>query len=177
MHKHLLTASLLFFLGAGCTSTATVNTTASAEANNETPSVPSITDETREREEESVGVGVNIVGSDTGEADTGTTVEIELESGVETSMQIFTVVGENFAFSPSTMTVKKGDTVQVTFVNSDGFHDFVIDEFDGAKSTRIKSGEQETITFVADTVGTFTYYCSVGEHRAMGMKGTLTVTE
>jgi plastocyanin len=31
------------------------------------------------------------------------------------------------------------------------------------------------IEFVANKKGKFEYYCSVGEHRAMGMKGNLVV--
>ncbi len=88
----------------------------------------------------------------------------------------FTVTGTNFAFAPKTLSVKKGDTVTITFVNSNGFHDLHIDEFN-AKTKVIKAGEQEAITFVADKTGSFQYYCAVGKHRAMGMWGTLTVTE
>lgn len=32
-----------------------------------------------------------------------------------------------------------------------------------------------SVTFVADTLGTFEYYCSVGNHRAQGMVGNLVV--
>jgi len=88
----------------------------------------------------------------------------------------FTVTGQNFSFAPSTLTVKKGDTVKIIFKNADGTHDLRIDEFNAA-TKRIRTGEQETITFVADKAGSFEFYCSVGSHRQMGMKGTLTVTE
>ncbi len=88
----------------------------------------------------------------------------------------FTVTGSSFKFTPATLTVKKGDTVKINFKNSGGLHDFVIDEFSAA-TPRINSGKQTSITFVADKAGTFEYYCSVGTHRAMGMKGTLTVTQ
>lgn len=87
----------------------------------------------------------------------------------------FTVNGSNFKFEPSVMTVNKGDTVKITFKNTGGFHDFTIDEFTGAKTKQIGADASETIEFVADKAGTFEYYCSVGNHRGMGMKGTLTV--
>ena len=74
------------------------------------------------------------------------------------------------------MTVKRGDTVSITLKNAGGTHDLKIDEFD-EETERLSAGEEETITFVADRAGSFEYYCSVGNHRAMGMKGTLTVTE
>ncbi len=72
------------------------------------------------------------------------------------------------------MTVKKGDTVKITFKNSGGMHDWKIDEF-SAGTKVLQVGQQETIQFVADKAGTFEYYCSVGQHRAMGMKGSLIV--
>src|SRR3989344_5454492 len=69
-----------------------------------------------------------------------------------------------FLFTPSVMSVNKGDTVKIV----NGTHDLKIDEFN-ASTRLLKSGEEQTITFVADKVGTFEYYCSVGTHRAMGM--------
>lgn len=87
-----------------------------------------------------------------------------------------TVEGKNFSFSPTTLSVKKGDTVKITFKNAGGFHDFVIDEF-AVATPQIQDGGTAVVEFVADKVGIFEYYCSVGNHRAMGMKGTVTVTE
>lgn len=107
-------------------------------------------------------VGMPVPGTDT--------PEMEVTNVVE-----FTVEGKNFAFMPSTLSVKKGDTVKITFKNTGGFHDLVIDEFN-VRTKQIQTGE-ETVEFVADKAGSFEYYCSVGEHRTMGMKGTLTVTE
>jgi len=86
----------------------------------------------------------------------------------------FTVEGGNFFFKPNTLTVNKGDTVKITFKNSGGVHDFVLDEF-SVHTKQISGGAEEVVTFVADKAGTFEYYCSVGTHRQMGMKGTLTV--
>lgn len=85
-----------------------------------------------------------------------------------------TVTGSNYKFEPATLTVKKGDTVKITFKNSGGMHDFVIDAFN-VKTKTIPSGQSETVQFVASKSGTFEYYCAVGNHKQMGMKGTLTV--
>jgi plastocyanin len=85
-----------------------------------------------------------------------------------------TVTGANFKFTPSTITVKKGDTVRVTFKSSGGFHDFVIDEYD-VQTKMVDTGLSDTVEFVADKAGTFEYYCSVGNHRQMGMVGKLIV--
>lgn len=86
----------------------------------------------------------------------------------------FAVSGSNFAFAPSTMRVNRGDRVRVTFTNASGTHDWVLDQFN-ARTKVLQSGQSETVEFVANQSGSFEYYCSVGSHRAMGMKGTLIV--
>ncbi len=84
------------------------------------------------------------------------------------------VEGSNFKFNPSTITVKKGQKTKIVFKNVQGMHDFRVDELD-ISSNVIKTGQEESVEFTADKAGTFEYYCSVGQHRQMGMKGTLTV--
>ncbi len=90
------------------------------------------------------------------------------------STKEITVTGQNFSFTPATITVKKGDKVKLIFKNSGGVHDFVIDEL-GVKTKQISGGASDTVEFIADKAGTFEYYCSIGNHRQMGMKGTLIV--
>lgn len=85
----------------------------------------------------------------------------------------FNVTGTNYAFSPNTITVNKGDTVKINFVDADGVHNLVIDGYNVA--TNIIRDGQDTIEFVADKAGQFEYYCSVGSHRDLGMTGTLIV--
>ncbi|MCG8685050.1 MAG: cupredoxin domain-containing protein, partial [Desulfobacterales bacterium] len=79
-----------------------------------------------------------------------------------------TVENKGLAFVTETIIVKKGTTVELTFVNTGGFHDWVLDEFDAATS-QIRAGQSETIEFVADMAGEFEFYCSVGNHRRAGM--------
>src|SRR3989344_1032947 len=91
-----------------------------------------------------------------------------------TSIKEFSIDEVPFSLSPSTITVNRGDTVRITVKNKQGTHDLKIDEFNA--STRVLNvGEEQIITFVADKVGVFEYYCSVGNHRAQGMVGTLRV--
>ncbi len=92
----------------------------------------------------------------------------------ETGAKEFTIEGANFNFSVKEIKVNQGDTVQITFKNKDGFHDWVIDEF-AAKTKQLTAGGEETVEFVADKAGTFEYYCSVGQHRQNGMVGKLIV--
>jgi plastocyanin len=88
----------------------------------------------------------------------------------------FHVVGGNFFYVPNMIKVKKGDKVKIVFENSGGYHNFLLDEFD-VKMDAIQTGESKTLEFTADKAGSFEYYCGVGQHRTMGQKGTLVVTE
>ena len=100
-------------------------------------------------------------------------------TGADTSMgavKEFTLDSFEFGYDQKTVTVKKGDTVKITLTNSGKMmHDWVVDEFTGAKMKRVTNGQTGTVTFVADKAGTFEYYCSVGQHRANGMVGKLVV--
>ncbi|MEK7545721.1 MAG: plastocyanin/azurin family copper-binding protein [Patescibacteria group bacterium] len=96
---------------------------------------------------------------------------IDLEAA---SVKTFIVTGSSFSFDVKEMRVKKGDKVRIVFKNAEGFHDWVVDEFN-ARSAKLQAGGTETVEFTADKSGTFEYYCSVGQHRANGMKGNLIV--
>jgi len=103
----------------------------------------------------------------------------EAEIAADASMEIgsnvsFGVKGVPFSFDVKEIRVKKGDTVTVNFESSEGLHDWVVDEF-SASTAQVQPGTPTSVTFVADTAGTFEYYCSVGNHRGMGMVGTLIV--
>lgn len=87
-----------------------------------------------------------------------------------------TVTNQGFVFDPKTISVKKGDRVKITYTNGGGTHDFRVDGYNVGTNV-LQGGQSQTIEFTADKVGSFEFYCSVGNHRAMGMKGTLTVTE
>ncbi|MBI5457007.1 cupredoxin domain-containing protein [Candidatus Kaiserbacteria bacterium] len=90
-------------------------------------------------------------------------------------IQEFSFTNEGYAYLPAAFAVKKGDRVKATFKNTGGTHDFRIDGYNVGTNI-IQAGQSQTFEFVADTPGTFEFYCSVGNHRAMGMKGTFTVT-
>ncbi len=76
----------------------------------------------------------------------------------------------NFAFDPSTLTVKTGTAV--TWVNNDGApHTIVSDAASSApfSSDTLSTGASYTFTFRAP--GTYTYHCSIHP----SMKGTIIV--
>jgi plastocyanin len=86
------------------------------------------------------------------------------------------VSAKAFSFSPKTINAKLGQTVRVTLNSADLQHDFVIDEL-SVNSGTVTAGNSTTFEFLASEVGEFEFYCSVGNHRAMGMVGKLIVTE
>ena len=88
----------------------------------------------------------------------------------------FTVEGGSFYFKPNEIRVKKGQKVEITFNNKEGLHDFVIDELN-VQTEKIGSNQTTSVEFTPNKAGTFEFYCSVGNHRTMGMKGNLVVEE
>ncbi|MCR4279490.1 MAG: cupredoxin domain-containing protein [Candidatus Zambryskibacteria bacterium] len=96
--------------------------------------------------------------------------------GTELATREFTINASNFSFSDSEIEVNKGERVRITLTNTVGTHDLVVEGYD-VRTQILQTGESETIEFIADESGTFEYYCSIGNHRAMGMTGTLTVNE
>lgn len=90
---------------------------------------------------------------------------------------VIDVAGIDFEYDIKQIKVKKGDTVTINFRSKNGFHDWVIDEFDVATERVTEKDGITSVTFVADKVGTFQYYCSVMNHRQMGMIGYLIVEE
>ena len=84
------------------------------------------------------------------------------------------VEGSPFKFAPNTITIKKGVLTKIVFKNLKGSHDFVVDGL-GIRTKILKDGEEEVLEFTPEKTGSFEFYCSVGSHRAMGMKGTLIV--
>lgn len=84
------------------------------------------------------------------------------------------VDGSNFKFSPDKITIKKDEKIRIVFKNTQGVHDFKVDELKIATKV-IRAKEEDWVEFFADKIGTFEFYCSVGSHKEMGMKGTLIV--
>ncbi len=99
------------------------------------------------------------------------TTEEEADNIVDISVE-----ADEFSFSPAEITVNEGETVRITLTNVGTMsHDFVIDEFAGARTRELEPGESETVVFTPDGVGEYNFYCSIVDHRAMGMEGTLIV--
>jgi len=95
-------------------------------------------------------------------------------SELASTSKTFRITAENFAFSIAEISVKQGDSVKIILESREGLHDLKIDELNIA-TRKIEAGEFDAIQFVADKIGRFEYYCGIGSHRQLGMKGTLIV--
>ena len=116
-----------------------------------------------------VGGGCSSVAPNANEDSTVPTNIAKIQGDVVINMQ-----GNNYSFSPNVINVKVGDKVVINFESKEGYHDFVVDEF-SANTGRVNSGGKSSVSFIANKVGEFEYYCSVGNHRAKGMIGKLIV--
>lgn len=116
--------------------------------------------------------------SETNNASDGPLLDMEMESEMEVNVdgevRQFNLDAYNFGFSEETIIVNEGDTVTITVTSTDGLHDWVVEGF-GAATERVSVGDMASVTFIADSAGEYEFYCSVGNHRAQGMTGTLIV--
>lgn len=81
---------------------------------------------------------------------------------------------ENFTYGEDEIRVNKDSVLTLKVTNASGTHDLVIDEL-GIDTGIIAEGDFVEVTIPTDKVGEFSYYCSVGNHRAQGMEGTLII--
>lgn len=90
----------------------------------------------------------------------------------------FTVSGNEFSFTPNSITVNSGEKVRVIFKNTGNFpHNFTIEGTAIATRT-IAAGQSEAVEFTAPAPGAYNFYCSVAapvNHRERGMEGALIV--
>jgi plastocyanin len=85
------------------------------------------------------------------------TANTENEEGAEDAVFV-----ELHRWSPNTIVVNKGDTVVLKVTNPRGnYHSFSIPEFGVSTSMLDPRGGTETVEFVADKTGTFTFSCEV----------------
>jgi len=104
-------------------------------------------------------------------------VSYTLTTGTSGHNLVFIGVGGDIdgALNP-TLVAQPGDIVEITLVNSEAVqHNLQIDEFGVDTGFLTAQGEEQTIKFVVESEGSFTYYCVVPGHQAAGMQGTLQV--
>ena len=101
-------------------------------------------------------------------------VEEKAASAQSGEVKEFKMTAKQFAFTPGTIEVNKGDRVRLIVTSTDVPHGISIPEYGINK--RLDPGKPATIEFTADKEGTFTAYCSVfcGAGHS-GMRGKLIV--
>ena len=89
-------------------------------------------------------------------------------------VRAFTIVAEEFAFSPTRIEVPQWSLVKINFKAVDVAHAFVIDDYRIAR--RARAGQTIVFEFRADRGGTFEYYCGLtADDRHRQMHGALVV--
>lgn len=87
------------------------------------------------------------------------------------------VSGDEYSFSPSSITATAGERLRVTFKNTGKLsHNFTIAEL-GVATKTISPGQSDTVEFTVEGEKTLTFYCSVGSHRSLGMEGDLELSQ
>lgn len=101
--------------------------------------------------------------------------DVEEEGGAMMEAREIVVEGDEFSLSPVSISVKAGEKIKLTFNNVGTFpHNFTVLGL-GVATETIGAGQSDTIEFTVEEGGTYTTFCSVGNHRAQGMEGTLLV--
>ncbi|TSC57118.1 MAG: cytochrome c oxidase subunit II [Candidatus Peregrinibacteria bacterium Greene0416_62] len=92
------------------------------------------------------------------------------------SVRMVEITASNFAFTPSMITVKKGEEVTLNLIGESGIHGIGIPGF--GISQRVDLGQTVSIAIPTDTAGTFDFKCNVpcgSGHKEM--KGTIVIEE
>jgi uncharacterized cupredoxin-like copper-binding protein len=87
------------------------------------------------------------------------------------------LVETEFKITPATPAVSKTGTITITVKNSGKFtHALAVQTPAGLVHTaHIAPGATATLTVNATKAGKYTFYCPIGQHRMLGMQGTLVV--
>lgn len=166
----IMTLGTLVAMGAGCASTTTTtevqntNTTTTDVVDTTTDTVEANTNATPDdtvTNTNTVNATVDTTETTTTDTDTTTTetTDTTVTETAEPTTQTFDITASQFAFDPSTITVKKGDTVVLNITSEDVPHGFSLPEFDVNET--LSPGSTKTVEFVADQAGSFSFTCSV----------------
>jgi heme/copper-type cytochrome/quinol oxidase subunit 2 len=102
-------------------------------------------------------------------------VESAAAPGVTAKYRSFNITVQNGAFSPSTVAVKVGDTVDLEITAVGGNYDFTQPDL-GFNAT-LPDGVKKKVQFAPPTTGKFVFYCSSCGGPAKGPVGYIIVTD
>jgi nitrite reductase (NO-forming) len=115
-------------------------------------------------------------------------VEVVLYAGEVGGVFAFGLSPDNLTSPGPTLKFKLGDTIKITLVNVGRIpHTFAVTDrpeegatilFNseiGSVSNPVQPGSEQSLVFVANQVGEFSYICTVPGHVALGMKGKVII--
>jgi len=91
----------------------------------------------------------------------------EKKESATVAVKEITVVGTEFSFNPSSISIQAGEKVRIIFKNLGGANHNLIIEGSGVST--------KTIEFTFPAAGTYNFFCSIPGHKAAGMTGSLIV--
>ncbi|HLC99401.1 MAG TPA: cupredoxin domain-containing protein [Patescibacteria group bacterium] len=81
------------------------------------------------------------------------------ENNVGLAARTILVTAQQWSFTPSTITVKKGEKVTLNIQSLDVAHGFQLPDFD--VNATLTAGKTTSVTFTPDKVGAYSFSCSV----------------
>jgi PQQ system protein len=112
-----------------------------------------------------------------GNASTGASKSADTSAGAGGSAGTVKLSETEFKIDPANPAVKKAGSVTID-VKNDGqiVHALEVEGPNGeAKTQPIQGGQSAKLTVDLSKPGTYEMYCPIGNHKAMGMKGTIVV--
>jgi plastocyanin len=110
-------------------------------------------------------------------ASTSSSPAASSSSGGSTESEAITATEQDFSISLDEDSLKAGSYTITVVNNGSATHDLAVEE-DGTtkvKTDHIAPGASATLTVDLDA-GEYVFYCSIGNHRAMGMEKTVQVS-
>jgi plastocyanin len=126
------------------------------------------------------GSGSDSAASSTSESTPASSAETSASgssaSGGSAEAEAITATEQDFSISLDEDQLKAGSYTITVVNNGSATHDLAVEEDGTTKATSDKVGPGEKTTFTVDLdAGEYVFYCSVGNHRAMGMEKTVQV--
>ena len=101
----------------------------------------------------------------------------ESSSGAPAAAQAITATEKDFSISLDTTSLTAGSYTITVVNNGSATHDLAVAEDGATKATSDKIGPGQSTTLTVDLdKGEYVFFCSIGNHRAMGMEMTVQVS-
>ncbi len=106
---------------------------------------------------------------------TGPLGEVVEEEELSGEVREISISLNEFSLTPSSIQIKEGENIRLVVQNIGQFpHDLVIEGL-ALNTPLLSPGESAVLDFGVPVAGSYTFYCSVGDHQERGMEGILQV--